>query len=45
MDLADASLYWLAGETGITEIMTVDQNDFDRYRLPDGREFQIVGRH
>ncbi|MDP2795515.1 MAG: PIN domain-containing protein [Sulfurisoma sp.] len=42
MDLADASLYWLASETGITEIMTVDRNDFERYRLPDGRGFEIV---
>lgn len=42
MDLADASIYWLACETGITEIMTVDRNDFERYCLPDGRRFQIV---
>jgi len=25
MDLADASLYWLAAETGLTEILTVDE--------------------
>lgn len=42
MDLVDASLYWLACETGITEIMTVDHNDFERYCLPEGRRFQIV---
>lgn len=42
MDFADASLYWLAVETGIHEIMTLDRKDFARYRLPDGREFQIV---
>ena len=42
MDLADASLYWLATQTGITEIMTIDRNDFSRYRLPDGRAFQII---
>lgn len=42
MDLADASLYWLACETGVTEIMTTDRNDFERYRLPDGRSFDIV---
>ncbi len=42
MDLADASLYWLACETGITEVMTTDRNDFERYRLPDGRGFDIV---
>ncbi len=42
MDLADASLYWLACETGITEVMTTDSNDFERYRLPDGRSFSIL---
>jgi hypothetical protein len=44
MDLADASLYWLANETGITEIMTTDVADFSRYRLPDGRTFAVVTR-
>jgi predicted nucleic acid-binding protein len=39
MDLADASLYWLATETGVTEIMSVDVADFTRYRLPDGGRF------
>lgn len=42
MDFADASLYWLAVESGITEIMTVDVNDFSRYRLPDGRAFTLL---
>jgi len=42
MDFADASLYWLAVDTHITRIMTVDRNDFERYRLPDGRSFEIV---
>jgi predicted nucleic acid-binding protein len=42
MDLADASLYWLAVETGTTEIMTVDIADFTRYRLPDKRFFSIL---
>jgi uncharacterized protein len=42
MDLADASLYWLANETGIREIMTVDIADFQRYRLPDGDSFVIL---
>jgi len=42
MDLADASLYWLAIETGITEVMTVDVADFQRYRLPDGSRFQLL---
>ena len=42
MDLADASLCWLATETGIREIMTVDVRDFSRYRLPDQSAFVIV---
>jgi predicted nucleic acid-binding protein len=42
MDLADASLYWLAVETSITEIMTVDVADFARYRLPDGSAFSLL---
>lgn len=42
MDLADASLYWLAADTGVTDIMTTDYADFERYRLPDGRRFGIV---
>ena len=42
MDLADGSLYWLAVETGIVEIMTVDHNDFDRYRLPNGHAFVVL---
>jgi predicted nucleic acid-binding protein len=42
MDLADASLYWLAVETGVTEIMTVDVTDFSRYRLPRGKAFTLL---
>ena len=42
MDLADASLYWLARETGVTAVMTLDVRDFSRYRLPDGRGFEIL---
>jgi predicted nucleic acid-binding protein len=42
MDLADASLLELAAQTGVTTIMTLDQRDFLRYRLPDGRAFEIL---
>jgi predicted nucleic acid-binding protein len=42
MDLADASLYWLATETGVTEILTVDVADFSRYRLPHGKAFTLL---
>ena len=43
MELADASLYWLAIEASVTNIMTVDVADFSRYRLPDGEAFTILG--
>ena len=36
MDLADASLLWLAHETGLREIMTVDVKDFARYAVTPG---------
>ncbi len=42
MDLADASLVWLAQDTGVLRIMTMDIRDFSRYRLPDGRAFEIL---
>jgi predicted nucleic acid-binding protein len=42
MDLADASLYWLAAETGIADILTIDLADFSRYRLPDGATFNVL---
>jgi predicted nucleic acid-binding protein len=42
MHLADASLYWLATETGVTEILTVDVADFSRYRLPRGKAFTLL---
>jgi uncharacterized protein len=42
MDLADASLVWLAHEMGVSRILTLDHRDFYRYRLPDGSAFDIV---
>ena len=42
MDLADASLVCLAHDTGVIRIMTTDVRDFSRYRLPDGRAFEIL---
>ena len=42
MDLADASLLWLAYETGLREIMTVDVKDFARHRLPDGKALVLL---
>jgi hypothetical protein len=42
MDLADASLYWLAAETSVVQIMTVDVADFSGYRLPAGSAFELL---
>ena len=37
MDLADASLLWVAEQTGILDILTIDLRDFAAYRLPNGK--------
>ena len=42
MNLADASLLWLAHETGLREVMTIDVNDFARYRLPGGDALTLL---
>ena len=42
MDFADASLCWLAWVTGIRSVLTTDEADFARYRLPDGQGFDLV---
>ena len=42
MDLAVASLYWLAAETGVTETLTVDVADFSCCRLPRGKAFTLL---
>lgn len=42
MDFADASLVWLAADSGVTTVMTMDVRDFSRYRLPDGRAFELL---
>ena len=42
MDFADASLLWVAAETGVRVVLTIDVRDFLRYRLPDGRAFEIL---
>ena len=42
MDLADATLVWLAQDTNTLSVMTMDVRDFSRYRLPDGRAFEIL---
>lgn len=42
MDLADTSLLWLASETGLREVMTIDVKDFARYRLPEGDALTLL---
>ena len=40
MDLADASLVWLANKTGVTDIITIDRADFAVYRTNKRRAFR-----
>lgn len=42
MDMADASLVWVAAETSTHIILTLDVRDFMRYRLPNGRAFEVL---
>ena len=42
VDLADASLVLLAERTGVTDIITIDRNDFSTFRLGRGKAFNIV---
>lgn len=42
MDLADASLVWLASEIGVDAILTLDQGDFKSYLTLDGARFQLL---
>src|SRR6266545_4817384 len=37
MDLADASLLWVAEQTGIMDILMIDLRDFSAYRLRTGK--------
>lgn len=40
MDLADASLVWLANKTGVTDIITIDRADFAVYRTAGRKAFR-----
>ena len=42
IDLADASLIWLANASGQHRILTVDERDFSAYRLKRGKRFDLV---
>ncbi len=41
MDLADASLVWVAERKGIEQILTID-SDFAIFRLANGRRMQVL---
>jgi predicted nucleic acid-binding protein len=40
MDVADATLVWLADEAAIYEVVTVDQADFAAYRTTSGKQLR-----
>ena len=40
MDLADASLIWLSGQSGVRDILTADNGDFAVFRTPQGKPFK-----
>lgn len=40
MDLADASLLWVAQEQGLRRIATLDRRDFGIFRLPGGESLE-----
>jgi hypothetical protein len=42
MDLADATLMWVAQQTGVLDILTIDLRDFSVYRLPNGKALKPV---
>ena len=42
MDLADASLIWVAQQTGVLDILTIDRRDFSVYRMPGGKSLNLV---
>ncbi len=42
MDLADASLIWVAQQTGVLDILTIDRRDFSVYRMPGGKSLKLV---
>jgi predicted nucleic acid-binding protein len=42
MDFADATLVYLAQNESLNTVLTVDNNDFETYRLPGKRRFRIL---
>ena len=42
MDFADATLVHIAKQHGLTQILTVDHDDFETYRIEGRRRFRIM---
>ena len=42
MDLADASLIWVAESTGVLDLLTIDRRDFGIYRTARGKALRNV---
>ena len=42
VDFADAALVWLANESGLNRILTVDRADFSTFRLKNGKRFELI---
>jgi uncharacterized protein len=42
IDFADAALVWLAGESGLRGILTVDETDFSLFRIKGGKRFDVI---
>jgi len=42
VDFADAALVWLAGESGLRRILTVDEREFSVYRIKGGKRFEVI---
>jgi hypothetical protein len=42
IDFADAALVWLAGESGVCRILTVDETDFSLFRIKGGKRFEVI---
>jgi predicted nucleic acid-binding protein len=42
MDFADATLVHIAKQQGLTQILTVDHDDFETYRIEGRRRFRII---
>lgn len=44
MDFADATLVHVATRKGLSTILTIDHDDFETYRLPGRKKFNILPR-